>query len=334
MGKRTFGGFLVAVTLSLVAAGAEAQTSSDRALAETLYQDGRRLMDEKRFPEACEKLAESQRLDPATGTLLNLGACRESEGKLATAWAIFTEAEDAAKRDGRDDRVAFARERIDALAPRLSKLTIEVPDGARVEGLVVKLDGSEVGKAAWGVAAPVDGGTHVIEAAAPGRRPWRGEVEVQPEGDQQRITLEVLTEEATTHEPAAGPVVVAPATAPTEDTPTRRPLGAGVYVAGGLTLVLGGVALGTGVSALSKADDFDAANSNPDETIARREALRDDAQRAQLLNTLFTGAFVGGAVVTTVLVLVRPEKPVKSAGVHVAPWAGPGGGGVLVGGRL
>lgn len=99
--------------------------AGNAAMAEALFREGQRLMFEKRYPEACPKLAESHRLDPAGGTLLTLAFCHEAEGRTATAWTEFREAEAVALREGRRDRQAAAREKADALEPRLSRLVIQ-----------------------------------------------------------------------------------------------------------------------------------------------------------------------------------------------------------------
>ena len=45
---------------------------ADVAAAEALYREGRALMEKGDLDAACPKLAESQRLDPSSGTALNL----------------------------------------------------------------------------------------------------------------------------------------------------------------------------------------------------------------------------------------------------------------------
>src|SRR5687768_960846 len=103
-----------------------ALAQNDTIAAEALFQQGRALLDAGKVREACPKLAESHRLDPATGTLIALALCHEAEGKLASAWAEFSDAEGRARAEGAKDREAVAHEHATALFPRLSALTIEV----------------------------------------------------------------------------------------------------------------------------------------------------------------------------------------------------------------
>src|SRR5437868_2773215 len=99
---------VVALLLSLLTAPAPAQaaspTADDKALATILFRDGRTLLAAGKVLEACLKFEESQRLDPAGGTILNLALCHEREGRLARAWSEFKEAEAVARGDGRSDR--------------------------------------------------------------------------------------------------------------------------------------------------------------------------------------------------------------------------------------
>src|ERR1043165_7438851 len=76
--------------LLAVAAPAHAQS---KAQAEVLFRRGVELMDAGKVDEACDAFEDSQKLDPVTSTLLNLAACREKRGQLATAWGLFLEAE-------------------------------------------------------------------------------------------------------------------------------------------------------------------------------------------------------------------------------------------------
>src|SRR5688500_18545046 len=73
-------------------------TGSDKALAEVLFREGRQLLQRGETDAACEKFAESHRLDEALGTLLNLAVCHESQGRFASAWAEFHQAAATARR--------------------------------------------------------------------------------------------------------------------------------------------------------------------------------------------------------------------------------------------
>src|SRR5262249_27864656 len=132
--------------------------------------DGRALMEARRFAEACPKLAESQRVDPHIGTLLNLAACHELQGRTATAWAEYTEARAQAARTGRADRETFAREHAQSLEPKLSRVVVRAD--RPIDGLQVDIDGAALGAGVLGTALPVDPGHHVLRATAPGHAPW------------------------------------------------------------------------------------------------------------------------------------------------------------------
>src|SRR5262249_35450838 len=90
----------------------------DTERAQVLFEQARQLVAAGRYAEACAMFAESQRLDPAGGTLLNLAVCHESEGKMLAAWAEFHEARVQARQDGRTDREDLAAAHIARLESR------------------------------------------------------------------------------------------------------------------------------------------------------------------------------------------------------------------------
>jgi hypothetical protein len=59
--------------------------SADSAAAEALFREGRDAAKHGDLETACADFAESQRLDPAPGTLLNLAECEEKLGRVASA---------------------------------------------------------------------------------------------------------------------------------------------------------------------------------------------------------------------------------------------------------
>jgi hypothetical protein len=197
----------------LLAAGHAAAQSSQRVAAQALFDQGRNLMNEQRYAEACSKFEESQRLDPAIGTQFNLALCYERQGRVASAWALYLEVAGDTKKRGEIDREKVARERAGQLEPKLSRLVVKVPEASRTTGLKIDRGGEDVGAALWGMPTPVDPGKHVITANAPGKKPWSTEIDVPPDAATAEVEVPPLEDappgtesaEAGGTAPGAGP---------------------------------------------------------------------------------------------------------------------------------
>jgi hypothetical protein len=320
-----------AIALTALAASPAARASGDgSAIAESLFREGKHLMAEGRFREACPKLAESHRLGPAPGTLLALAWCHEHEGKSASAWAEYVEAATQAKRDGRSDREEGARERAEALAPTLSRVTIVVDDATRsLEGLEVRCDGTVLREGAWGEALPIDPGEHVVEATARGGAQFRGALAVKPGGDRQTLIVS-MSARAADAAPSSAPTSTA---APEQAEGDRgrdafRALGYAGVGAG-----VAGAAIGTYFAFAAVKSDR-ASKEGPDGCNAASEcgeAGRDDRLRAQREATAATIAFVAGSALATagiVALVIAPRRTRARVALEVSPVVAPTFGGV------
>jgi hypothetical protein len=192
--RRGGSGVLALAGCLLGVASAQAQ-GANVAAAEALFRDGKERMAAKDYARGCPKLADSFRLDPATGTLLALALCHEREGKLASAWAEYAEAAARSKRESRADREKAAQDKVAGLEPKLSQLTIALAPGIAETGLEITRNGAAVGTGTLGSAVPIDGGSYAIEATAPRKKPWRGKVNVSPSGDKQTLTIPRLEDD-------------------------------------------------------------------------------------------------------------------------------------------
>lgn len=243
-GARAFCGAWTWALCLASAAPAAAQSASNSAAAQALFDEARALMARGNTAEACPKFEESQRLDPGSGTLLNLARCYETAGRFASAWDKYLEAAAAAKVVGNAQREKEARSRATALRPRLSTLTIRLAPGAEaIEGLTISRDGESVGAAQFGLALPADAGEHTLSASAPGYATWQTKISVKPEATAVSVTVPVLA-------PVASPAALArsdlTASPPSEPAPTQqRPPALGTQRV--LSLVAAGVGvLGVG----------------------------------------------------------------------------------------
>lgn len=211
--------------------------AGDRTQAEALLDEGRRLMGESRWAEACPKLAASQKLEPGAATLLLLGDCSERRKLHASAWTYYREAAALARGRGDAERERSAKERADQVEPRLSKIQV-LASTALPPGAEIRRDNVVIPEGALGTPIPVDSGKHTVEAWVGGELKFRTSVQVTEDGAVTTVKLPSLD---------AGPAD-RPPFKPVSDVPEDR-FGAGnqriVAVAlGGLGVA--GIAVGLG----------------------------------------------------------------------------------------
>jgi serine/threonine-protein kinase len=286
-------------------------STDDKALATALFEQGRALMTAGRTAEACPKLEESHRLDPSGGTILNLALCNEQQGLLARSWSEYHEAIAFAVRDGRGDRAQVAEAHAHALEPRLSKLTVVVSEGARVDGLRVERDGRELGQASWSTAMPVDGGEHIVRATAPGKAPFSTTLVVGTESDSRTVevppfvALVVPPAAAIASVPPPAAVLIAPVSPNTNvarGSATRRRVGWAIGAAGLAQL---GAAGYFGVQAFRKHAESNSACPNDNCTMTG-VGLENQAGRAADIATVLS--VTGFATIATGVYLLWTSR--------------------------
>jgi hypothetical protein len=161
--------------LSLLFAAARAQADdvpeepADRA--ERLFREGRAELKEEHYALACEKLAESAKLEAATGTLLNWAVCLEKLGQRIAAWSTYRNALELARTTANKDAERLARQQLVTLEGELVRLTV-VPPLETPAGFVVKLDATELPPDQWQRPLALEPGDHVLEATSQRRLPW------------------------------------------------------------------------------------------------------------------------------------------------------------------
>lgn len=318
------------------------------ATAQALFESGRDLLRAGKIDEACPKLAESQRIEPATGTLLALAMCHEAQGKFASAWSEFTEVAARAATLNQTGREVHARSRVDALKPRLSTLQLKLPfEIIFLDGLEVRLDGVLLERNAWHVGVPVDGGEHAVEVRADGRKTWTQFFTVAPEHDKVVVQVEELEfarrDAATSKAPPMSSAEVSivrpnPGTNPIQTnagvplassgSPAARYTGVTLAGVGAATLVAGGVCF-------LKSYQYGVEGRKPCSGEACAP-VKDAHGKAWTFGNWATGlGIAGGAVLLTGAALywgnrkIERKRPLR-ADVAV----GPSGGAVLVSGEF
>jgi hypothetical protein len=294
-------------------------------MAQQLFKEGRKLLDQGRIDEACEKLGASQKADPSPGTLLNLARCHEKQGRTATAWAEYNDAAALAKAINRRKQQQLALRQAARLVPKLSKLTISVTGD--IPDLLIERDGMEVPSAVLGQALTLDPGEHTIVASAPGYVSWTQTIQVPADGASEALTVPMLEKEI-------APISTEPPDSEAGALSTGQTVGIGMAAVG---VVATGVGVVFGVMASSQFDDAvaDPALCADDSCTA---AGRDEIDSVEAKGTISTlGIAIGATLIVAGVVLfftTGDDSDDPSDGQSsedefaIAPWFGPSGAGL------
>jgi hypothetical protein len=282
----------VILATATVARGAHAESR-----AEALFHEGVSLLEQKRVAEACSKLQESQQLEAAPGTLLNLADCYEQNGQTASAWAAYREVArwTIARPEWRD----LAHERAAALAKRLATLSIVL---APTEGTTeVKRDGVVVPAEELGRPIPIDPGIHEVSATEAAKQPWARRIEVVGEGASVILEVPRLADQVPDR---AQPT----STAGTNPGSGARTIGFVLAGTGAAAVTLGGIA---GALAISKRSDAASQCADyPSRCSAQGVSVNASAQAWATASTVSVGVGVAVVAAGIVLILTAPTRTV------------------------
>lgn len=262
-----------ALGLGTMPAHAVEPTQADKDAAKKLYDEAAREVDLGDLASACGKFADALRLLPGhVRTAISLGSCMDKWGKTASALQHYANARTWAREQGKTDKIAEIDSLIGALAPRLSRLTIQVPaPWATWAGMQVFRDDKRVDVATWGNPEVLDPGTYTISATALGQLKWTTLVEVK-QGQSAEVS-------------------VAPAWKEPEKS-AERVLGFIGLGLGGAALVTGGILAGVSVAKENESKTVGGcAGQNP--CNPQGEALH---QQSQQFGNASIGFFIAGGV--------------------------------------
>jgi tetratricopeptide (TPR) repeat protein len=294
----------VLAVLAVLAAGGPAR-ADDKVKAIALFDEGQKAMKAGDHARACKAFEASIRLLPDSGTRGSLARCYTKLGRIASAWTLWRELADIAPTSElRVDAAAQAKQ----LEPRLAKYAVKV--AAPVDGLAVTVAG-EPADPSLDVPVPIDPGSYPVEATAPGRVAWKGEL-TATEGK----TVEIVVPEL-----AAAPSDGASKGPGTGGSPGRgrRLAGLALAVGGAGGLAVGGV---FGVVARSHNADAKALCGGDVDRCdpARTNEAQAKVDEARSAANVSTAAFIaGGAMAAAGVILYVTAPKAERRAVSIAP---------------
>jgi hypothetical protein len=308
------------VLLALVVAVGVAHAQGSPSPADEAFKQGRELFKANKFAEACDEFEISQKLDPANGTLFNIGQCSERIGKLATAAAAYRE---LVANDTNEQRKESAANRLKVITPRIPKLLIKVEPPP--PGIVVEI-ASKAGPRGVEANKPieVDFGEYDVIVRARGYNEFMSHVKISQES--KTTTVVATLKEGASNTETVG--VAAPRKDKVEPAPRskRKLIGIGAMATGG-GVIVGGVVVGVlARSRWNEAKDVCAGACTTQADVDRANALGDQARSKATLSTVLV---LGGAVIAGVGTYLYVTAP---ANTKITPSATDSSAGVTISG--
>lgn len=310
---------LLVTSLAMSApAWAAEPTAADIAQARDLSVQAQQTFEAGNYAESEKLWIAAEKLYPAAPTLtLGLARTQAKLGKLVAAQEsykkIIRENENNTNLSPAfKDALDAARNEVSSVSDKIANVVISV-EGPSAP--TVTIDGQPVSSSALGLKRPVDPGSHVVKAEAPGFKPAEVSFQVAAAG---LAEAKVHMEKAPEAPPPPGTTVTL---APKKSS--NKTLALVAFGVGGAGLVFGSI---TGILAIGKHGDLN--DKCPD---GRCPAdAQSDVDSYKTMGTLSTVGFIVagvGAAAGAVLWLTAPSAK-ETGKLTVHPYVGVGGGGV------
>ncbi len=191
-----------------VATGDEAQRT---AIARAMFEDGLRFVDASSWNEAADRFARVLEIRYSAVAAYNYALAADRLGKLVVAAETLRKVLADAALDPKVRASAEAlRSEVDA---KVGWLTLRM--GERCRGCRLRVDDQDWPTAAWGVAAPIDPGTHAIVLARGGITLLKQQLEIAPGAHVEQtmaqnptLTPAKVAASAAAHEPSSDAALV------------------------------------------------------------------------------------------------------------------------------
>jgi hypothetical protein len=345
MARHSFSRFFVTLLTCIAFTATQvpfAAFAQNAAQAEVLFKEGKDLIGQGKFAEACQRLAASYKLDAQPNTELLQGLCYTKLGKTASAYNAFIDASSGLQGDAKK----YAADQAKALESQLLKARVKfqptIPPGVAMrfddETKTRDKDFADIDIA-------LDPGDHDLFVTAPGKHDYTKHFKLDSSSSPHDLIVNMTdkTKEELEQEKGGGGgggggggQVEKPETS----WSTVKTLGLISMIVGGVGLVVGGIFLGVDLSNQATAGTADLSlcpnPGDPTSTCVKALNAAKTDQAVALAAGIPGAVFLVAGIVMFVVggnVTKTPEKPATSKlRVIPTPWIGPQGAGMgLVG---